>query len=292
MSNLVIYTDGNASNLENLCKKNVEMDIIVKSSEEIKNMEIENADVAVIDISLDKLKELSMVMKFPVPVLVVSDEIPSNITIRGEAFDYIVNPISEYELSVRLKNLVKIKELKEKISNITTTDELTGLHNRKFLIERLESEMSRAKRYKSTVSCILFDLDFFKVVNDMYGYEWGDVLLKKVAEMLLNLARKEDVVTRYGDEEFMVILPDTSEENAFIFAERFRRDVEKMSFIPAGEDESHPVKISGGIASFPYMENVEENANSIIRYAEHALYNAKKRGKNRIILFSQVNLDY
>lgn len=292
MSNLVIYTDGNSSHLENLCKKNVEMDIIVKSSEEIKNMEIENADVAVIDISLDKLKELSMIMKFPIPVLVVSDEIPSNITIRGEAFDYIVNPISEYELSVRLKNLVKIKELKEKISNITTTDELTGLHNRKFLIERLESEMSRAKRYKSTVSCILFDLDFFKVVNDMYGYEWGDVLLKKVAEMLLNLARKEDVVTRYGDEEFMVILPDTSEENAFIFAERFRRDVEKMSFIPAGEDERHPVKVSGGIASYPYMANVDENANSIIRYAEHALYNAKKRGKNRIILFSQVNLDY
>ena len=292
MSNLVIYTDGNASNLENLCKKNVEMDIIVKSSEEIKNIEIENADVAVIDISLNKLKELSMIMKFPIPVLVVLDEIPSNITIRGEAFDYILNPISEYELSVRLKNLVKIKELKEKISNITTTDELTGLHNRKFLIERLESEMSRAKRYKSTVSCILFDLDFFKVVNDMYGYEWGDVLLKKVAEMLLNLARKEDVVTRYGDEEFMVILPDTTEENAFIFAERFRRDVEKMSFIPAGEDERHPVKISGGIASYPYMENIDENANSLIRYAEHALYNAKKRGKNRIILFSQVNLDY
>ncbi len=292
MSNLVIYTDGNASNLENLCKKTVEMDIIVKSAEDVKNIEVEKADIAVIDISLDKLKEISMVMKFPIPVLVVSDEVPSNITIRGEAFDYIVNPISEYELSVRLKNLIKIKELKEKISAITTTDELTGLHNRKFLIERLESEMSRAKRYKSTVSCILFDLDFFKVVNDMYGYEWGDVLLKKVAEMLLNLARKEDVVTRYGDEEFMVILPDTSEENAFIFAERFRRDVEKMSFIPAGEDERHPVKISGGIASFPYMENVEENANSIIRYAEHALYNAKKRGKNRIILFSQVNLDY
>ena len=292
MSNLVIYTDGNASNIEDLCKRVIDFDIIVKSCEEIKEIENENADLAVLDISLDKLKEISMIMKFPIPVLILADEVPNSITIRGEAFDYIVNPISEYELSVRLKNLAKIKELKTKISNIATTDELTGLHNRKFLIERLESEMSRARRYKSTVSCILFDLDFFKVVNDMYGYEWGDVLLKKVAEMLLNLARKEDVVTRYGDEEFMVILPDTSEENAFIFAERFRRDVEKMSFIPAGEDERHPVKISGGIASYPYMENVEENANTIIRYAEHALYNAKKRGKNRIILFSQVNLDY
>lgn len=292
MSNLIIYTDGNASILEELCRSVADMDVIVKGVDDIKDMDTEDAAVAVIDISLDKLKDLSMIMKFPIPVLVVADEIPSNITVRGEAFDYVVNPVTEYELSVRLKNLLKIKELKEKISNITTTDELTGLHNRKFLIERLESEMSRAKRYHSTVSCILFDLDFFKVVNDMYGYEWGDVLLKKVAEMLLNLARKEDVVTRYGDEEFMVILPDTSEENAFIFAERFRRDVEKMSFIPAGEDERHPVKISGGIAAYPYMENVEENANSIIRYAEHALYNAKKRGKNRVVLFSQVNLDY
>ena len=238
------------------------------------------------------VEEISMVTKFPVPVLAVVDDIPEDLTVRAEAFDYIVNPVNEYEFSIKIKNLLKIKELNDKVKNISTTDDLTGLHNRKFLLERLESEMSRAKRYKTPVSCILFDLDFFKVVNDMYGYEWGDVLLKKIAEMLSNLARKEDVVTRYGDEEFMVILPETSEENAFIFAERFRRDVEKMSFIPAGEDERHPVKISGGIATYPHLEEVDENANSLIRYAEHALYNAKKRGKNRIILFSQVNLDY
>lgn len=292
MSNLVIYTDGNGTELQNLCQSVVDYEVVVKNADEIREMNAADVSVAVIDMSIDKLKEISMVMKFPVPVLVITDEIPQGLTVRGEAYDYIVSPADEYELSVRLKNLIKIKELKDKIGNISTTDDLTGLHNRKFLLERLESEMSRAKRYNSKVSCILFDLDFFKVVNDMYGYEWGDVLLKKIAEMLSNLARKEDVVTRYGDEEFMVILPDTSEENAFIFAERFRRDVEKMSFIPAGEDERHPVKISGGIATFPYMAEVEENANSLIRYAEHALYNAKKRGKNKVVLFSQVNLDY
>ena len=264
----------------------------MKNIEEIKEAECLNPAVLVLDIPMDKLKELSMIMKFPVPVLVVCDSAPEAVTVRADAFDYIVKPVNEYEFSVKIKNLLKIKELKDKIENISTTDDLTGLHNRKFLIERLESEMSRAKRYKSTVSCILFDLDFFKVINDMYGYEWGDVLLKKIAEMLSNLARKEDVVTRYGDEEFMVLLPDTSEENAFIFAERFRRDVEKMSFIPAGEEEAHQIRISGGIASFPHLDAVDENANSVIRYAEHALYNAKKRGKNRIILFSQVNLDY
>ena len=292
MSNLIIFSDNNNTELENLCKRTTELEVVLKSADELKDITAEDAVVAVIDMSVEKLKELSMVMKFPLPVLITLNEMPENLTIRGEAYDFILNPIKEYELSVRLKNLIKIKELNQKINNISTTDELTGLHNRKFLLERLDSEMSRARRYHSQVSCILFDLDFFKVINDMYGYEWGDVLLKKIAEMLSTLARKEDVVTRYGDEEFMVILPDTSEENAFIFAERFRRDVEKMSFIPAGEEERHPVKISGGISCYPYMENVDENANTIIRYAEHALYTAKKRGKNKIVLFSQVNLDY
>ena len=99
---------------------------------------------------------------------------------------------------------------------------------------------------------------------------------KKIAEMLKGFIRKEDILTRYGDEEFIVLLPNTPEENAFIFAERFRREIEKMEFIPAGEEERHPITISGGIASYPFLQNVEEDGNTLIRYAEHALYNAKK----------------
>ena len=156
----------------------------------------------------------------------------------------------------------------------------------------MEAEISRAKRYSTPCSCLLIDIDFFKTVNDMYGYDWGDVLLKKIAEMLQSLIRKEDILTRYGDEEFILILPNTSEEHAYIFAERFRRDIERMEFIPASEEERHPVTISGGISSYPFLENVEENSNTIIRYAEHALYTAKKRGKNQIVQFSKMNLDY
>lgn len=292
MNSVVIYSEGKNPLLKDFCERAIDSEVIVKSSDEIKNMETTGASAAVLDLPMNKIKDLSMIMKFPLPVLIVCDEIPETITIRGEAYDFVLPPLNQYEINVRLKNLLKIKNLKDNINNISTTDELTGLHNRKFLLERLESEMSRAKRYKSNVSCILFDIDYFKVINDMYGYEWGDVLLKKIAEMLSNLGRKEDIITRYGDEEFMVLLPDTNEANAYAFAERFRNDVEKMSFVPAGEEERHPVKISGGIASYPYMENIDENANSIIRYAEHALYNAKKRGKNKVVLFSQVNLDF
>ena len=186
--------------------------------------------------------------------------------------------------------MLRIRELMSKIKQVSTTDELTGLHNRKYMHERLDQEISRSKRYGLKLSCLLFDLDFFKVVNDIYGYSWGDVLLKSVAEKLKQLIRKEDILTRYGDEEFLVILPNTSEEQAFLFAERFRRDIERMEFIPAGEEERHPITISGGISTYPCMENVEEDANTIIRYAEHALYNAKKRGKNKIVQFSQLNL--
>ena len=292
MSNLIIFSEGNSQIIETVAKKYTELDVRVINISEIKNMDTYNPGIIILDVSMEKLKEVSMITKFSAPALVICDEIPEGITVRAEAFDYIVNPVNEFEFSVKIKNLIKIRELRERISNISTTDELTGLHNRRFLLERLEAEISRAKRYGTSVSCILFDLDYFKVVNDMYGYEWGDILLKKIAEMLANLARKEDIVTRYGDEEFMVILPNTTEENAFIFAERFRRDVEKMQFIPAGEDENHPIRISGGIASYPSVDSLEENANSLVRYAEHALYNAKKRGKNRIVLFSQVNLEF
>ena len=125
----------------------------------------------------------------------------------------------------------------------------------------------------------------------MYGYEWGDILLTKIANKLNAMIRKEDILTRYGDEEFLLVLPNTSEDNAFLFGERFRREVEKMEFIPAGEEEPHKVTVSGGISTYPCMPDVEEDANTVIRYAEHALYNAKHRGKNKIIQFSQMNLE-
>lgn len=292
MKNIIIYTEKNSAEIENLLKANDEFDVRVKNITELKDADKLNPSLLVLDISESKLREIAMVTRFIAPTLILADKIYTDVTVRGESFDYVLRPVAPFELNLRANNLLKIKELKDTIKTVSTTDELTGLHNRKYLHERLEAEISRARRYETKLSCLLLDIDFFKVVNDMYGYDWGDVLLKKIAEMLNGFIRKEDILTRYGDEEFLLILPNTTEENAFIFAERFRRDIEKMEFIPAGEEEKHPITISGGISSFPFLENVDENANTLIRYAEHALYNAKKRGKNKIVLFSQVNLDY
>lgn len=270
-------------------------------------MEIDDADVRTVNINqmkdyavinpslmivenIEAAKDALMTNKFPCPILFIGES-RRDFTVRAEGFDFIVDPFNKEEMIIRANALLRIKAIKDKLERVSTTDDLTGLHNRKYLQERLEEEISRSKRYGTKLSCILFDLDFFKVVNDMYGYEWGDILLRNIANKLTAMARKEDIVTRYGDEEFLLVLPNTSEENAFLFGERFRREVEKMEFIPAGEEEAHKVTISGGISTYPCMQDVEEDANTVIRYAEHALYNAKHRGKNKIVQFSQMNLE-
>ena len=288
MRNIVVYTDKNSSAIADVLAKIEETNVRIESADKLKEYETLNPAVVVVE-NVPDIKDVLMVTKFKAPVLFIGETFKGS-TVRAVAFDYVKAPADETELTVRANTLLKIRDLREKLKVVSTTDELTGLHNRRYLNERLEQEISRSKRYGTSLSCLLFDLDFFKVVNDIYGYEWGDVLLRSIADKLKQLIRKEDVLTRYGDEEFLLILPNTSEDNAFLFAERFRRDIERMEFIPAGEEERHPITISGGISTFPCIEGAEEDANTIIRYAEHALYNAKKRGKNKIVQFSQINL--
>lgn len=292
LMNIIIYSDKPQNIILDTLQEDGEYAVRAVEASQLKDYKALNPGVIVLDMPIDKINEVSQVMKFETSVLVVCNDIPQNLIMRAEAYDFIKTPINATELKARIAALSKVMTYKNGIKKIAITDELTGLYNRKYLHARLDAELSRAKRYGYNLSCLLLDIDFFKTVNDMYGYDWGDVLLKKIAQMLEALIRKEDVLTRYGDEEFILVLPNTSEEQAFTFAERFRRDIEKMEFIPANEEERHPITISGGISSYPFLENVDENSNTIIRYAEHALYSAKTRGKNQIIRFSKMNLEY
>ena len=289
MSNIVIYSVKPMPELEAVLADIDEAEIRTVDIQQMKDYAIINPSLMIVT-DIEKAKDTLMTNKFPCPILFVGS-VRRDITVRAEGYDFIGDLKNTNELIVRVNALLRIKAIKDKLEKVSTTDDLTGLHNRKYLQERLEEEISRSKRYGTKLSCILFDIDFFKVVNDMYGYEWGDILLRNIANKLDAMIRKEDILTRYGDEEFLLVLPNTSEENAFLFGERFRREIEKMEFIPAGEEEAHKVTISGGISTYPCMPDVEEDANTVIRYAEHALYNAKHRGKNKIIQFSQMNLE-
>lgn len=289
MNNIIIYSTKPMPELQAVLTEVDDADIKTVSIDQMKDYAIHNPSLMIVE-NIDIAKDTLMTNKFPCPILFFG-QTRRDVTVRAEGYDFIENPSNKDELIVRVNALLRIKIIKDKLETVSTTDDLTGLHNRKYLQERLEEEISRSRRYGTKLSCILFDIDFFKVVNDMYGYEWGDILLRNIANKLDAMIRKEDILTRYGDEEFLLVLPNTSEENAFLFGERFRREVEKMEFIPAGEEEAHRVTISGGISTYPCMKDVEEDANTVIRYAEHALYNAKHRGKNKIIQFSQMNLE-
>lgn len=288
--NIVIFSQSGNSEIAQMINVDDETQIREFDLSELENYKQYNPGLLILDFDIDKIREFCAVRKLEPSVLIPVDQIPENFIVRALSYDYITKPFNKTELNIRIKALLKTIEIKRELVKTAICDELTGLYNRKYLHHRLDAEISRSKRYGTPVSCLLLDIDYFKIVNDMYGYDWGDILLQKIARMLSALVRKEDVLTRYGDEEFIIILPETTEQQAMIFAERFRADVEKMEFIPANEEERHKITISGGISSFPCMEEVEETSNTLIRYAEHALYNAKQTGKNKIVEFSKMNI--
>jgi len=182
-----------------------------------------------------------------------------------------------------LKN-PKVVEIQvfEKTVKASRFDNLTGLYNRQSFDETLEREINRAKRHEQELSILFFDLDDFKEVNDSFGHQTGDEVLKQVAKIVLDEKRSEDLAARYGGEEIVVIMPETGKVDSLVLGERIRQRVEEMRIDLNG----HTVRltISGGLASFP--ENATD-AKSLLKCADNALYRAKGSGKNGISFYSQ-----
>jgi diguanylate cyclase (GGDEF)-like protein len=173
---------------------------------------------------------------------------------------------------------VENARLYEKTLELSQVDSLTGLANRRHLMERLKQERDRAERYHTSLSVIILDLDAFKSFNDTYGHLQGDELLKAFSSMIRGLSRSADIAGRYGGEEFCVVLPNTSVKGAVVIAERIRKAMEDLR-IPVGEDRP-PVgrTVSIGVAEFTGEESVEK----LLTAADTALYRAKQEGRNRV----------
>jgi len=169
-----------------------------------------------------------------------------------------------------------------KFEQLAITDPLTGLYNRRFLEDRLQEEFSRSGRHKQNFCIILADLDNFKMYNDICGHLAGDQVLRKVASLLRRTARDMDVVSRYGGEEFCIILPGTGKKESVFVGERMRRVIEVESFPGENHLPLGRLTISLGIASFP-ADGVTEN--ELIHASDLALYQAKAMGRNRLVLF-------
>ena len=170
-----------------------------------------------------------------------------------------------------------------KTEELATTDGLTGLLNRRAIMEKLTEEAARSSRYKHYFSLILIDIDHFKLVNDTYGHPAGDAVLKSLAQILKKQTRTVDIVGRYGGEEFTVILPEINSAGAKLVGERIRNTVSKMLF-PLPDGNKIGLTVSMGIACFPGCGNDIER---LIERTDTALYLAKNAGRNRVYLYRE-----
>ncbi len=165
----------------------------------------------------------------------------------------------------------------EEIYRMTIVDGLTQIHNKRALFEALEKELMRARRYERDLSLLMFDIDFFKRINDQYGHLAGDHVLRELARVVQERIRREEVFARYGGEEFVILLPETPLQGAAALAENLRARVANHSFVFQGE--RIPVTVSIGTALLGENDKV---AADLIQRADEKLYEAKRGGRNRV----------
>ncbi len=177
----------------------------------------------------------------------------------------------------RAYDLEAAKSDKERFRFLASTDPLTGCLNRRAMLDRLEAELERARRYDLELTVLMIDLDWFKEINDTRGHLVGDVVLRELGEHLRREARSVDIVARYGGEEFTLVLPETGFEGGAAFAERIRIQVETYNFAKDGEPIHATVSI--GVATFSGQEATVE---SMIEEADSGLYRAKREGRNLV----------
>jgi len=176
--------------------------------------------------------------------------------------------------------LERLQNANERLERLAVTDELTGLHNHRYFRERFTEEFDRARRYGLPLSCIIFDIDDFKKINDEYGHLQGDEVLREIAARTQRNTRRSDIVARYGGEEFIIIMPQTTAVGAVAQAERVRECIASAGY--PGMKRDAVITISMGVSELDHRKMLD--GESLIRAADSALYEAKRSGKNCVVL--------
>ena len=171
--------------------------------------------------------------------------------------------------------------MRRKLKDLINNDPLTNVYNRRYLMHVFELNVNKALRLEQPLSCIMFDLDFFKKVNDHYGHQCGDMVLKEIGRIIKEAIRPYDIAARYGGEEFIILLPETDNRQAYAMAERLRNTIAAKEM--CNGDHSIRCTVSLGIACL--APNKSKTTEAIITNADFALYEAKRRGRNQTVLF-------
>jgi len=241
---------------------------------------------------MDGFKFLSLINSHDqlktIPVIMLSAHGQDAMRIRGleqGAVDFVTKPFIAGELLARVNVQLKVKRLQdelrqsnERLKELSNTDFLTGLYNRRFIMDVLKLEFQRMRRKKGHLSLIILDIDHFKRINDAYGHPQGDQVLVRIAELLRVDLRPYDVAARFGGEEFVILLPETRLDQSVEAAERLRKKIAAAKFPPPLQDLA--LTVSLGVASCPEMPI--ESIHDLIKAADDGLYRAKECGRNRI----------
>lgn len=262
---------------------------------------------------LDLLKGIkSKNLKTPVILMTaVGDEALATRALKAGCFDYLaksdnyIRRLPEViedaygRFLAREEDIKRSEELKKKnealvsknkqLAELSACDALTGLYNHRFMQEKFAEEFARASRYHYPLACLMVDIDHFKTVNDTYGHQVGDVVLKEMAEFFSSHLRQADTVARYGGEEFCILLPHGTYEGAESLAERLRKQIMNVTFA-TGAGQSIKLTVSIGISSYP--EDPIDNKDTMLFYADKALYRAKATGRNRVCLYQLLVKEY
>ena len=204
------------------------------------------------------------------------------------ASDFVFKPFRSEELLLRLKRVLKERELireqnriMQKLKNLAITDGLTKLYNSRYFYNQLLPEVDRTKRYNRPLCLLLLDIDHFKVYNDTFGHLEGDIVLFRLGQIIKSCLRKMDSAYRYGGEEFTIILPETGGDEANTVAQRIRTEVEKEKFI-SSQGKEGSITISIGVAEY----QAKESSMTFIMRSDKAMYKAKTEGRNQVFFIS------
>jgi len=255
-----------------------------------------NFDLVIVNLGLANFDALRLVSQLRslertrmLPILLLTELEDRARLMRGLDLgvnDYLVRPIDRQELLARVATQVRrkrytdrLRETVQQTIEAAVTDGLTGLHNRRFMSTHLEQALGQALRHERSLSVLIADMDHFKLVNDTYGHDAGDAVLRELADRIRGSIRGADLACRYGGEEFVVIMPDTDMDAAGIVAERIRSRVADEPFrLPDGR--MLPRTISIGIGS---LAAATDTCEAVLKRADSGLYEAKENGRNRVV---------